>query len=240
MASSPSSSSTDADREAELDRLSALSPSGAELGELVALAARVLGVPKVAINLISSDAQHQVATYGFEPGVCARADSMCAAVLAETEPVVVADARGDARFVDNPFVTGEIGEVRFYASAPLVTLRGVHIGRLCAFDEVPHADGLASPETLALFADRVVDILELRAQARELGRTRARLTAFVNQVNHDIRNPLSALLASVELLESEPALADDASLEELITGARRSGERISALLDDLTPPAAQE
>lgn len=234
------SSSTDADREAELDRLNALAPSGRDLQELAALAARVLGVPKVAINLISSDAQHQVATYGFDPSICDRADSMCAAVLAEPEPVVVADARGDARFAANRFVTGEIGEVRFYASAPLVTLRGVHIGRLCAFDDVPRDDGLASPETLALFADRVVDILELRAQARELARTRARLTAFVSQVNHDIRNPLSALLASVELLETEPAVAEDASLEELITGARRSGERITALLDDLTPPSAQE
>lgn len=232
------SSSTDADREGELDRLGALTPSGAELQELVALTARVLGVPKVAINLISSDRQHQVAAYGFDPGVCARSDSMCAAVLAEPEAVVVPDARSDERFAANPFVTGEIGEVRFYASAPLVTLRGVHIGRLCAFDDVPHDDGLASPETLAVLADRVVDILEMRAQARELARTRARLTAFVNQVNHDIRNPLSALLASVELLETEPALAEDASLEELISGARRSGERISALLDELTPPPA--
>ncbi|GGO84164.1 hypothetical protein GCM10011584_01070 [Nocardioides phosphati] len=230
------SGSAGADREAELDRLNALAPSGADLQELVALAARVLGVPKVAINLISADRQHQVAAYGFDPGICSRGDSMCAAVLAEPDPVVVADASSDARFATNPFVTGEIGEVRFYASAPLVTLRGVPIGRLCVFDDVPHADGLASPETLALFAERVVDILELRAQARELARTRARLTAFVNQVNHDIRNPLTALLASVELLETEPAVAEDASLEELITGARRSGERISALLDELSPP----
>lgn len=226
----------DAGRESELNRLGALAPSGADLDELVALAARVLGVPKVAINLITDDQQHQLAAYGFDPGICARADSMCAAVLTEPAPVVVPDARDDDRFASNPFVTGEIGDVRFYASAPLVTLRGVYVGRLCAFDDVPHADGLASPETLTLLADRVVDILEMRAQARELARTRARLTAFVNQVNHDIRNPLSALLASVELLESEPALAEDASLEELITGARRSGERITALLDDLTPP----
>ncbi|MDO7867637.1 sensor histidine kinase [Nocardioides jiangxiensis] len=227
--------SSDAERVAELDRLDALSPTGEDLQELVALAARVLGVPKVAINLISADEQHQVAAHGFDPAICSRSDSMCAAVLAEPAPVVVPDARSDERFAANPFVTGEIGEVRFYASAPLVTLRGVHIGRLCAFDDVPHEE-LASPEMLAVLADRVVDLLELRAQARELARTRARLTSFVTQVNHDLRNPLSALLANVELLESEPALAEDASLEELVTGARRSGERISTLLDELTPP----
>lgn len=242
----------DALRTAELVRLDALdSGSDRDLQALVELTAQVAGVPKVAINLISADAQHQVAAYGFDPGICARADSMCAAVLPEPRPVIVPDARADARFATNPFVTGEIGQVRFYASAPLVTRRGVHIGRLCAFDEEPHLDGLAVPEALAVLADRVVDILELRMRSRELERSvadlsqaraeltraNARLSTFAEQVSHDLRNPLTALLASVELLESEPALADDPTLGELVGGARRSGERMSSLIERILDQA---
>lgn len=242
----------DALRTAELVRLDALdSGSDRDLQALVELTAQVAGVPKVAINLISADAQHQVAAYGFDPGICARADSMCAAVLPEPRPVIVPDARADERFARNPFVTGEIGQVRFYASAPLVTRRGVHIGRLCAFDEEPHLDGLAVPEALAVLADRVVDILELRMRSRELERSvadlsqaraeltraNARLSTFAEQVSHDLRNPLTALLASVELLESEPALADDPTLGELVGGARRSGERMSSLIERILDQA---
>lgn len=242
----------DALRTAELVRLDALdSGSDRDLQALVELTAQVAGVPKVAINLISADAQHQVAAYGFDAGICARADSMCAAVLPEPRPVIVPDARADARFATNPFVTGEIGQVRFYASAPLVTRRGVHIGRLCAFDEEPHLDGLAVPEALAVLADRVVDILELRMRSRELERSvadlsqaraeltraNARLSTFAEQVSHDLRNPLTALLASVELLESEPALVDDPTLGELVGGARRSGERMSSLIERILDQA---
>lgn len=242
----------DALRTAELVRLDALdSGSDRDLQALVELTAQVAGVPKVAINLISADTQHQVAAYGFDAGICARADSMCAAVLPEPRPVIVPDARADERFATNPFVTGEIGQVRFYASAPLVTRRGVHIGRLCAFDEEPHLDGLAVPEALAVLADRVVDILELRMRSRELERSvadlsqaraeltraNARLSTFAEQVSHDLRNPLTALLASVELLESEPALADDPTLGELVGGARRSGERMSSLIERILDQA---
>ena len=46
---------------------------------------------------------------------------MCNAVPHEGRPVVVPDASLDERFRDNPFVTGVIGDVRFYATHQLVT-----------------------------------------------------------------------------------------------------------------------
>ena len=56
-------------------------------------------------------------------------------------------------------------------------------------------------------------------------------------MSHDLRNPLTALLASVELLESEPALASDPALGELVGGARRSGERMSSLIERILDQA---
>ena len=86
------------------------------LRSLEDFAAYICGVPNAVVNIISADQQHQIAAVGFQPGVCAREDSMCAISIVQRDQVVVPDARLDTRFADNPFVTGIIDDVRFYAS----------------------------------------------------------------------------------------------------------------------------
>ena len=151
---------------------------------------------------------------------------MCAAVLHDTAVVLVADASRDDRFRDNPFVTGEIGRVRFYASAALTTPEGTVIGRLCVFDDEPRGLRPEQRELLTSLAERVVDALELRLRSRQLEESLARLTLaqdelhrsneklalFAGQISHDLRTPLTALLANVEMLAEEPAVTDDAML----------------------------
>ncbi|MCR2825295.1 hypothetical protein [Microbacterium sp. zg.Y909] len=44
------------------------------------------GVSTAAINVIDDRWQHPIAVVGFEPVVCAREDSMCAAVLPADAP----------------------------------------------------------------------------------------------------------------------------------------------------------
>ena len=87
-------------QEEELERYRVLTePVGRDLQALVDLAAQACAVPKAAINIITRNQQHQiVATAGIEPSVCARSDSMCAAVIAERGAVVVPDASVDERF----------------------------------------------------------------------------------------------------------------------------------------------
>ena len=46
---------------------------------------------------------------------------MCRFVVEGGEPILLPDASLDERFRDNPFTTGEIADVRFYASYPLET-----------------------------------------------------------------------------------------------------------------------
>src|SRR5690348_16842442 len=111
---------------------------GRDLQALAELAALVCGVPNSAINLITRDHQHQIAAAGIDPSVCSREDSMCAVVIDDARTVVASDASADPRFASNPFVSGEIDTVRFYASAPLITPDGTTIGRLCVFDNQPH------------------------------------------------------------------------------------------------------
>jgi len=226
-----------------------LEPPRADLLALVDVAAQIAEVPLATINLITDAEQHQIATRGFDASVCAREDSMCNVVLHDKEPVIVADASLDPRFKDNPFVTGEIGDVRFYATHQLRTPQDVVIGTLCVFDLVPRTITDAQEEALVKLADRVVDLLELELRSRELAqsvvelenardeleRSNAALTAFAGQVSHDLRNPLSAIRMSLGLLEEQlEGESPDLSDVEFVLGRATSGaERMQLLINDL-------
>lgn len=235
-------------RDAQLERYAVLSePAGHDLQSLVELVAQVCEVPTAAINIISRDHQHQIATAGFDPSVCAREDSMCSLVLTEHEPVVVPDASLDSRFSDNAFVTGVIGSVRFYASAPLITPDGTTLGRLCVFDEVPRQLTDSQRRALVTLADQVMDVLELRHRSRqleeslreltavrdELRRSNQHLTLFAGQVSHDLRSPLTAIIAYADLLASEPAVESDDSLGSMVEAVSSAGLRMNRMIEEM-------
>lgn len=241
-------------RDREIDRYGVLrEPAGKDLQALVELAAQIFDVPAAALNLITSDRQHQVATAGFDPSICAREDSMCAAVVAEPGPVVVSDASRDDRFERNPFVTGEIGAVRFYASAPLRTPEGVHLGRLCVFDERPRESSPEQHRALEVLAGRVMDVLELRLRSRqahqslleltrtrdELRRSNEALAHFASQVSHDLRNPLMVVSANAELLASEAAVASDPELAAMAEEIRDASRRMARLIRSVLAQAQE-
>ena len=237
-------------RVVEIDRYQVLlDPPRSDLVALVDIAAQVADVPLATINLITDVSQHQIATKGFDASVCSREDSMCNVVLHEGAPVVVADASKDPRFADNPFVTGEIGEVRFYATHQLVSPQGVVIGTLCVFDTVAREITDDQERALVELAERVVDLLELELRTRELAasvaelerardelqRSNSQLTAFAGQVSHDLRNPLTTVRMSLSMLaeESEEGAPDPATSTYLLSRAERGTERMQALIDDL-------
>lgn len=222
-------------------------PGGRDLEALAELAALVCDVPNSAINLITRDHQHQIAAAGIDPSVCSREDSMCAVVLDDRRTVVAPDASEDPRFATNPFVSGEIDTVRFYASAPLVTPDGTTIGRLCVFDTEPHELADERAAVLQVVAQRVVDVLELRLRGRqleqslgeltrtqeELTRSNELLTLFAGQVSHDLRSPLTAVLANTELLATEPAVTQDPAVSELVSATYEAGRRMASMIDTI-------
>jgi len=220
---------------------------GRDLQSLVDLIAEICEVPHAAINMISSSSQHQIVTAGFEPSVCAREDSMCAVVMADPLPIVVADASKDDRFRDNPFVTGEIGTVRFYASAPITTPDGLPIGRLCVFDLVPRELSVVQRQALGVMAAQVMDLLELRFRSQaledslreltdvrdELRRSNEHLTLFAGQVSHDLRTPLTAILVNAELLATEPVVEGDAEVAHMVGAVEEAGHRMDTMIQEM-------
>ncbi|QNN46543.1 EAL domain-containing protein [Thermomonas brevis] len=158
---------------AEKERLQALSDYG--LGEnrplpsldaVVQLAARSLGMPMAAVNMIGSDHVFFAASAGIEPGGegvdMARDVSFCAHAITQDGVMVVSDARLDERFHDNPLVTGSAG-LRFYAGVPLLSPQGHPLGALCVLDQRPHHDfSDADRQHLRELAKIASDRLELR------------------------------------------------------------------------------
>jgi signal transduction histidine kinase len=223
-------------------------PARRDLLAVVELAARICDVPMATINLITDLEQHQVAAYGFDAAVCRREDSMCAAILDSDTPVVVTDASLDPRFRDNPFVTGAIGSVRFYASHKLVTPDGVPIGTLCVFDERPRSMAESQIQALGTLAERVVDVLELSLRTRQLAESLAavetmrdelvasndRLASFAGQVSHDLKSPLTAVTMSLGMIREQlDQGGEQPDVLWLVERAIGGSTRMAALIDDV-------
>ena len=218
-------------------------PPRRELEALVDLAAQVAGVPFAAINLFSTEQQHQVATSGFEGGPSAREDSMCRLVVQSGHSIMLEDAAQDVRFADNPWTTGRIADVKYYGSHPLRTPADVVIGTLCVFDTERHPVTPESARGLAQLADRVVDVLELELTSRRLSEANARLSTanerlehFAGQVSHDLKNPLTSVSLSLESLELDTTDADQL---DTLARARRGVDRMDGMISDLLSFAAQ-
>jgi diguanylate cyclase len=131
-------------RENETESLEALralevldSAPEAEFDALVKVAANVCGVPISLISLIDIDRQWFKANEGLL-GVTEtpRELAFCAHAVLGDDLFEVPDATQDARFANNPLVTGQ-PDIRFNAGAPLVLSDGIRVSPLCVIDRQP-------------------------------------------------------------------------------------------------------
>jgi diguanylate cyclase (GGDEF)-like protein len=170
-------------------------PRQADLDAAVRLAAYVCGTSSAVVNLIDTDRQWQAAAHGVEPGEVARDEAMCQHTVLGTEVVYSPDARQEAVFADNPFVTGRIAQVRLYASAPLLTRDGHAIGTVCAYDEAAGTLDATQLDLLRDIADQVMALFETRRLAAALSRAAGRdtLTGLANRrtLEEAIRNAIA-------------------------------------------------
>ena len=225
-------------------------PPVSDLQEVVELAARIAGVAKASVNIITDTEQHQIVTLGFEGSVSSRKDSMCASILGDAVAVAVADASQDPRFARNPSVTGERETIRCYVAHPLISRDGIPFGTLCVFDDEPRQLDEGQLAGLATLAARVVDVFELRLRSRELAlslmeiqavqaeleRSNERLASFAGQVSHDLKTPLTTIALSLSLIreqleEGVPGPECASLLDRAINGSARMADLIDDVLD---------
>lgn len=111
------------------------------LKQITDFAASLCGSPVALVTVLEETEQVFLSRTGVDLDGTPRAISFCEHTIRGDDIMVVPDMTADARFVDNPLVTGE-HNVRFYAGVPLFTDEGVGLGSLCVLDTVPHPDGL--------------------------------------------------------------------------------------------------
>ena len=128
---------------------------------IVTMVEQILRVPMCAVSLVDKDRQWFKARRGIDACETTRDISFCTHAIRGTEPFVISNALLDARFVNNPLVTGA-PHIRSYAGIPLMTPDGYNIGSLCAMDDTPRQFSMAEISILKNFAKLVIDELELR------------------------------------------------------------------------------
>jgi GAF domain-containing protein len=158
-----------ADEERRLAALHALSllDTGPEerFDRITRLARRVFRASVATFTLVDADREWFKSESGVGGREVAREVSFSAHAILEPSTMLVADARLDRRFHDNPLVTGE-PKVRFYAGHRVAGPGGEALGALSVTDDRPRQPEEFDARALAELAALVE--AEVRAPARAL------------------------------------------------------------------------
>ncbi len=155
-------------------------PGESDFDDLTRLAADLCGAPIALVSLVDDRRQWFKSRVGLDATETPRAIAFCSHALERPDLLIVPDATVDARFADNPLVTGD-PNIRFYAGAPLRTEDGHALGTLCVIDRVPREFSPAQQEILRILGRQVMTQLELRRSLRELSAREQLLRAVAEQ-----------------------------------------------------------
>lgn len=199
----------EAARQAALARYQLLDArSEALLDEVVALAARLFGVSNAMLSIIGDGTVLVKAPYNLPVVVerIPRRNSLCAATILGTETAVYENlAVASPPGIDIGLVQ-QLG-LNFYAGHNLRTPDGFAIGTLCLYDGAPRTFSAPERTLLAVLADVVMRLLELRrllgAQPedaagpwepvyRAISKQLGRLTALAHAANGQVTAPRTA------------------------------------------------
>jgi GAF domain-containing protein len=131
-------------------------PTERVFDRLTEMAAVTLGVPIALISLVTDDRQFFKSQCGLPAPVATAREtplshSFCQHVVQDRAPLVIEDARENARVRDNLAIP-DLGAIA-YAGVPLTLPDGQVIGSFCAIDTSPHRWREADIELLNTLAE---------------------------------------------------------------------------------------
>lgn len=134
--------------------------------DLTLLASRICGTPISLVSFVDKDRQWFKSKQGLAVSETPREQAFCDHAIRGNNIMIVEDAQSDARFANNPLVTGA-PNIRFYAGAPLKVGNGSALGTLCVIDHKPQRLTDNQLDTLTVLRDAVVAQLELRRAVQD-------------------------------------------------------------------------
>jgi diguanylate cyclase (GGDEF)-like protein len=166
--------------------------------DITQLISQICRVPIALVSLTDGDRQWFKSKVGLDVSEIARDFAFCAHALQRSDEILtVNDALLDARFADNPLVTGE-PHIRFYAGAPLVTPDGQTLGTLCVIDTVPRELNHEQEEALRVLARQVMAQFELRYKVAELEHSAAEQQRYERRLEQ-YQKKLKETIAELEV-----------------------------------------
>lgn len=211
-----------------------------EFDDIASIAAAICGIPISLITFIDDKRQYFKSHIGTDFTENQRELSFCTHAIASSDDVmIVQDATKDARFADNPMVTGPTKLV-FYAGVPLVNEEGYALGTICVLDQQQHELSEEQVSALKSLAKQVVDKIELKRKIARLEKTNHELTnsnvliqKFASMAAHDIKNPLSSMLLTSQLLRANMEKEGDERSLKLIDINITSTRTLLSLVDEM-------
>ncbi|MEQ8857545.1 MAG: GAF domain-containing sensor histidine kinase [Pseudomonadales bacterium] len=205
------------------------------------LAGAMLGAPVSLVSLVDRDRQYFKSHFGLgEPWATQRetplSHSFCQHVVRSRQPLVISDAENDDRVRGNPAIE-DLG-VRAYLGVPLLGVRNQVLGSFCAIDNAPRqwrAEDVRMMQDLGAAVMREIELRSLSAEAlsglvtlQELENQRDEM---VHMLVHDLRNPLTSLLAGLDMLEILPGITGQQS--KYIERARNGGQAMLEMISEI-------
>jgi signal transduction histidine kinase len=209
---------------------------------LLRVVCQTTGMGFAAIARVTGDAWtvcavHDEIDFGLKPG--GRLDvhtTLCKESRAAREPIVIDHASRDPEYFEHH--APRLHNVESYISVPIVLPGGDYFGNLCAIS--PQPAKVSDPKVVSmftLFAELIALQLEREREHRaaESALQTERATAelreqFIAVLGHDLRNPLMAVSATAEVMETKAPNVDIASMARRIQAATK---RMSHLIDDV-------
>ncbi|GGI25416.1 sensor histidine kinase [Pedobacter mendelii] len=211
-----------------------------DFDDLTKMASEICGTPIALITLVDETRQWFKSRIGLDVNQTPREHAFCAhTIIDPTGTMQVTDARSDLRFAENPLVTSDPNIV-FYAGVSLQSPDGYSLGSLCVIDRVPKSLTPQQLNGLKILAKQVIAQMELRKKIADLHEANKKLSEtnefmqrFATTAAHDLKNPLSSILMSAELLTRHLEQNGDVKALKLASTNLSSTKKLAKLVNDM-------
>ena len=203
-----------------------------ELVEIVQTVAQLCQADAAAIAVRVGDHYRLTLTHGVSQVITTAADAYCRASMTMDGIYTINRGRQRARFGDAPGP-----DIRFYASAPIYGPGQVLAGLLCVADSEPKVLSPLQVRALDTLALNLTTLVELRLlqQSRAQDPLQPGLPGTVDalraELSHDLRVPLSSIMASLEMLDDELGAHPDPTVGVLLSRSNRAAHRMLRMLE---------